>query len=85
MRKAQPEQIWSGLPRIAAVNADIAESSVAGRMMVLIEVDGAMIDFMIATRWLREDEAGDKRAIGEAITEMVRYSMMHEAREARRR
>ena len=33
MRKAHSEQIWSGLPQIAAVNADTAESSVSARAL----------------------------------------------------
>jgi hypothetical protein len=41
----------------------------AGRMVVPVEVDGQLMDWMVRVRWLSEAEAseGDARKIGEAI------------------
>jgi len=49
----------------------------AGTMTVMVEVDHAIVDFLIETRWLLEPEAGDRRTIGSAIGGLLR--------EARRR
>jgi hypothetical protein len=39
--------------------------------VVPVEIDGEMINFLLRARWLYEDEAHDKRQIGEAIAAML--------------
>jgi len=39
-----------------------------------IEVSAVGIDFLIATRWLREEDAADLLEIGRAVTAMIEES-----------
>lgn len=44
----------------------------AGVVTVAVEVDAVVLNFLIATRWLDESEAGDKARIAEAIAAMLK-------------
>ena len=46
-----------------------------GLMVVPVEIDGAMLDFLIATHWLAESEAADRAAIGAAIGDLLTDAM----------
>lgn len=39
-----------------------------------VEVSAIGLDFLIATQWLRQEDAADPRAIGRAITAMIEDS-----------
>jgi hypothetical protein len=43
----------------------------AGKVVVPVELGGDELGFLIQTRWLAERDAGDARAIGEAIGRML--------------
>ena len=43
----------------------------AGRMAVTVEIDSAVLDLLIATEWLGEREAGDRRQVGAAIARVL--------------
>jgi hypothetical protein len=42
-----------------------------GCMVVPIEIDGELIDWLIAVRWLEPAKADDRREIGAAIRRML--------------
>ena len=44
----------------------------AGVMTCTVEVDGEVLNFLIATRWLGEGEVGDKAKVGKAISRMLK-------------
>ena len=43
----------------------------AGRITVTVEIDGGVIEMLIANHWLHEDESGDRRKIALALSAMV--------------
>jgi hypothetical protein len=43
----------------------------SGRIQVGVEVDGEVVNMLVASRWLREADACDRRAIGAAIARML--------------
>jgi hypothetical protein len=42
-----------------------------GQMMVLVEIDGEIIDALVGLQWLAEVEIGDKAKIGPAINRLL--------------
>jgi hypothetical protein len=42
-----------------------------GRMAVPVEVDAAILDLLVRTRWLDPASVDDRRAIGRALAAMV--------------
>jgi hypothetical protein len=46
----------------------------AGRIMVKIEVNAAVVELLIKTQWLTESDADDRAAIGSALERMLAYS-----------
>jgi hypothetical protein len=40
-------------------------------MMVLVEIDGEIIDALVGLQWLAEVEIGDKAKIGPAINRLL--------------
>jgi hypothetical protein len=46
----------------------------ACRIAVTIEVDAAVIRFLVRLRWLDEKLAADRREVGKAITRMFAYA-----------
>jgi hypothetical protein len=42
-----------------------------GRAVYRVEVDGEVVALLIRTRWLAEADAGDKQAVGRAISAMI--------------
>ena len=45
-----------------------------GEAVAMVSYGAAEIDFLIATRWLRECDAGDRRKVGDAIGRMLAAS-----------
>jgi hypothetical protein len=43
----------------------------AGKILVGVEVDAAVVDMLVAMHWLREGDAGDRSKIGAAISHML--------------
>ncbi len=46
----------------------------AGRMAVTVEIDGAVLDLLIACEWIGEREAADRRQVGEAVGRLLAAS-----------
>jgi hypothetical protein len=51
-----------------------AKREAAGLSCCMVEYGAAMLDFLIATRWLAEADADDPAKVGRAITAMLRSS-----------
>jgi hypothetical protein len=43
----------------------------AGRMSVSVEIDGAVVDMLIASNWLLDGESADRKKIGIALSAMI--------------
>jgi hypothetical protein len=43
----------------------------AGRILVGVEVDAAIVDFLVRLHWLREGDAGSRAKIGAAVGAML--------------
>lgn len=41
-------------------------------MTAIVELDGDVIDLLVRLRWLAEKDAADRRAVGRAISAMLR-------------
>jgi hypothetical protein len=46
-------------------------------MIVPVEVDAAALELLVGTRWLREDQAEDRKAIGCAIAALLCDAAAH--------
>jgi hypothetical protein len=42
--------------------------------VVPVEISASGIDLLVATRWLRDDDAADPVAIGDAVARMIEES-----------
>jgi hypothetical protein len=40
----------------------------------VIEADGAVLDLLVRTRWISEDELSDRKAVERALSEMLAAS-----------
>jgi hypothetical protein len=45
--------------------------NIAGRMSVSVEIDGAVVDMLIASNWLLDGESADRKKIGIALSAMI--------------
>jgi hypothetical protein len=46
-----------------------------GSMVVPIEIDGALIDFLVSVRWLERRESYKRSEVGDAIVRLLRDAM----------
>jgi hypothetical protein len=47
----------------------------AGRMCVMLELDGPLIDWLVSVQWLEPAKADDRVEIGDAIRRMLTDAM----------
>jgi hypothetical protein len=43
----------------------------AGRITVAVEIDAAVVEMLVASRWLPDGDSADRKQIGKALSAMV--------------
>ena len=73
--RPSPDDVAPRRPRGgAARKARYRKRQVCGVVSVPVEVDAAVVDFLIRTEWLTEREAADRRAVGAAVSRVLKDS-----------